>query len=302
MIVETLAAGAGLWGAHALAHRAILHGLRAPRLPHAQTPDVTGLGPDAIQEVRIAASGGRQLFGWLVSPPAPAASPAPAVLAMHGWGVNASSMWPVVAPLHAAGFAVLLIDARCHGRSDDEDFTSLPRFADDIASGLHWLRSRKDIAPDRLALIGHSVGAGAVLLHAAQQRDVRAVISLSAFAHPREMMRRFLAEKHVPYPVFGWYVMRHVQRVIGARFDDFAPLNTLTRVTCPVLLVHGRGDTTVPLEDARRLHAVAPRSRLLLVDGAHDLRAALADYSPVIVEFLNKACDALAVSSCGGAR
>lgn len=211
MIVETLATGAGLCGIHALAHRAILYGLRAPRLSHPKTPDDTGLGPGAIHEVRIAASSGRHLFGWLV-----------------------------VAPLHAAGFAVLLIDARCHGRSDNEDFTSLPRFAEDIATGLHWLRSRKDIAPDRLALLGHSVGAGAALLHAAQQRDVCAVISLSAFAHPREVMRRFLAEKHVPYPVLGWYVMRHVQRVIGARFDDFAPMVTLPRVTCPVLLVHGR--------------------------------------------------------------
>ncbi len=302
MIVETLAVGAGLWGAHALAHRAILRGLRAPRLPHPQSPDGAGLEPDAIQEVRISTSGGRQLFGWLVSPAAAAASPVPAVLAMHGWGVNASSMWPVVAPLHAAGFAVLLIDARCHGRSDDEDFTSLPRFAEDIATGLRWLRSRKDIAPDRLALLGHSVGAGAVLLHAAQQQDVCAVISLSAFAHPREMMRRFLSEKHLPYPLLGWYVMRHVQRVIGARFDDFAPLKTLTHVTCPVLLVHGRDDTTVPLDDALRLHAVAPQSRLLLVDGAHDLRAALAAYSAVMVDFLRQACAASALSSCGDER
>ncbi len=302
MIVEMLAAGAGLWGARALAHRAILHGLRAPRLSHPQTPDGTGLGPNAVQAVRIADCGGRQLFGWLVSPARPDASPAPAVLAMHGWGANASSMWPVVAPLHAAGFAVLLIDARCHGRSDDADFTSLPRFAEDIASGLRWLRSRPDIATDRLALLGHSVGAGAALLHAAQQRDVCAVISLSAFAHPREVMRRLLAANHVPYPVLGWYVMRHVQSVIGERFDDIAPLTTLARVTCPVLLVHGRDDTTVPLEDARRLQAVAPQSRLLLVDGAHDLRAPVAEYSPVIVDFLRKAIDASALSSTVGER
>jgi len=302
MIVETLAAVAGLWGARALVHRAILYGLRAPRLPHPHAPQGAGLRPGAVQEIRIAASGGRQLFGWLVSPGRPAVSPAPAVLAMHGWGANASSMWPVVAPLHAAGFAVLLIDARCHGCSDDEDFTSMPRFAEDIATGLHWLRSRKDIAPDRLALLGHSVGAGAALLHASQQRDVCAVISLSVFAHPREMMRRFLSANHIPYPVLGWYVMRHVQRVIGTRFDDFAPLTTLARVTCPVLLVHGRDDTTVPLEDARRLQATAPRSRLLLVDGAHDLRGPLAEYSPVIVDFLRKACDASALSSAVGVR
>jgi len=39
MIIEALAAGAGLWGVRTLAHRAILHGLRAPRLPHPHVPD-----------------------------------------------------------------------------------------------------------------------------------------------------------------------------------------------------------------------------------------------------------------------
>lgn len=37
--------------------------------------------------------------------------------------------------------------------------------------------------------------------------------------------------------------MRHVQRVIGTTFDDIAPVNTIARVRCPVLVVHGRTDT-----------------------------------------------------------
>ncbi len=36
-----------------------------------------------------------------------------------------------------------------------------------------------------LAVMGHSVGAGAALLTATRRTDVRAVISLSAFAHLR---------------------------------------------------------------------------------------------------------------------
>jgi pimeloyl-ACP methyl ester carboxylesterase len=215
---------------------------------------------------------------------------------MHGWGANASTMWPVVPPLHAAGFAVLLIDARCHGYSDDEAFTSMPRFAEDIAAGLAWLRSQPGIAADRLALLGHSVGAAAALLHAARHDDVRAVISLSAFAHPREVMRRFMAESRVPYPLVGWYVMRHVQRVIGASFDDIAPLASVTHVRCPLLLVHGRGDTTVPVSDAHRLHASATSANLLLVDGDHDLRSALTPHSHELVDFLISACAAPALS------
>ena len=214
MIAEAAITAGGVWALRRLAHHAILRGLRAPRLRHSQGTGEQDFAVDRVCEVRIPGPRGRQLFGWLVSPPVTVQRPAPAVLAMHGWGANASMMWPVVPPLHTAGFAVLLIDARCHGRSDDEAFTSMPRFAEDIAAGLAWLRLQPDIAADRLALLGHSVGAAAALLHASRHHDdVRAVVSLSAFAHPREVMRRFLAEKHVPYAGLGWYVMRHVEHV-----------------------------------------------------------------------------------------
>lgn len=293
MIAEAAITAGGVWALRRLAHHAILRGLRAPRLRHSQGTGEQDFAVDRVCEVRIPGPRGRQLFGWLVSPRVTAQRPAPAVLAMHGWGANASMMWPVVPPLHTAGFAVLLIDARCHGRSDDEAFTSMPRFAEDIAAGLAWLRLQPDIAADRLALLGHSVGAAAALLHASRHHDdVRAVVSLSAFAHPREVMRRFLAEKHVPYAGLGWYVMRHVEHVIGATFDEIAPLSTITRVHCPVLLVHGRRDSTAPFADAQRLHAATTLATLLPVEAGHDLREALTPHAGALVDFLRTACSA----------
>ena len=293
MIFASFATAVGVLGARRLAHWAILRGLRAPRVPHALQAADLGLAADRVSEVRIPGPRGRALSAWLVMPPSGttngADSPVPAVLAMHGWGGNAAMMGPVVPPLHAAGFAVLLIDARCHGRSDGEAFTSMPRFAEDIAAGLAWLRQQPGIAPDRLALLGHSVGAAAALLHASRHDDVRAVVSLSAFAHPAEVMRRFMAGKRVPYPVLGWYVMRRVQRVIGSSFDDIAPVNTIRRVRCPVLLVHGRHDSTVPFDDASRLRAAHPGARLLSVAGDHDLRQALVPHTHSLVGFLSQA-------------
>jgi dipeptidyl aminopeptidase/acylaminoacyl peptidase len=269
----------------ALAHALILRRLRAPRLAHHQTPAELGLSAEPL---RLAGAGGKSLFGWFV-PPSVAGSPAPAVVLMHGWGANAALMLPAVPPLRAAGFAVLLLDARCHGNSDDEDITSMPRFAEDIGSGLDWLRARPDIDAMRLALVGHSVGAAASLLCATQRDDVRAVVSLSAFAHPGELMRRWLAEKHLPWWPLGWAVTRHVQRIIGARFDDIAPLATLARVRCPVLLVHGLDDDIAPFTDAERLRAAsAGRAELIAVQAGHDLGQALGPHAPAIVGFLRQ--------------
>ncbi len=289
MILGTVATLGGVWALRRLAHLGIVRGLRAPRVPHAHVPNAFGLAPDRVEQVHIPTASGKRLVGWWVLPPQAIERPAPAVLVMHGWGSNAAMMGPVVPPLHEAGFAVLLVDARCHGHSDDETFTSMPRFAQDIASGLAWMKRQPNIDADRLALLGHSVGAAAALLHAAHHDDVRAVVSLSAFAHPAEVMRRFMAEKRIPHPLLGWYVLRHVQQVIGATFDEIAPLRTLAAVRCPTLLVHGLGDRTVPVEDAHRLLTASRHARLLLVDGDHDLRHALTPHADTLVAFLHTA-------------
>jgi uncharacterized protein len=291
--------GAGIWTLRQLSHWAILRGLKAPRVPHGDGICRLGLPADQLLRVPLPGPGGRRLAAWLALPEEVSPAGAPAVLAMHGWGANASMMGAVVAPLVDTGMAVLLLDARCHGESDDESFTSLPRFAEDIEAGLRWLRERWDIDSSRIALLGHSVGAAAALLQASRcsaELPVRAVVSVSSFAHPHEVMRRWLAEHRLPYTIIGWYVLRYVQRVIGARFDDIAPIHTVAQMTCPVLLVHGRDDTIVPLDDALRLQRSAKKAELLVIEGDHDLRESLGPHAPEIVDFLRRSLEGSAVT------
>lgn len=246
---------------------AVRRGLAPKRVPHDRTPADLGLAFDAV---RIPTARGRRLYAWFV--PAESAAPAPVALVMHGWGGNAAMMLPLVPALHAAGLAVLLIDARCHGHSDEDDFASLPRFAEDIDHALAWLRHCPQADAHHIALVGHSVGAGAVLLAASRRDDVAAVVSLAAFSHPEAMMRRLLAHKRVPYLPLGWLVLRYVEHVIGHRFDDIAPVTTIATIRCPTLLVHGAQDTTVPPSEARLIHATrsGEHVRLRIIAASHD--------------------------------
>ena len=251
---------AGLLGG---ANVAIRRGLAAPRVVETGSPQ--GLPWRAVEVPTV---NGKRLFGWFI----PAGERAPALVVMHGWGGNAEMMLPLAAPLHERGYALLLVDARCHGQSDDDTFASLPRFAEDIEAAVDWLAGQPEVDAARLGVIGHSVGAGAALLAASRRRDLRAVVSLAAFAHPAGMMRRWLASKRIPHWPFGAYILAYVQRVIGYRFDDIAPCHTIARVACPVLLVHGLEDDTVPVEEARQIHAARSSEavELLLVPGSHD--------------------------------
>ena len=116
VILESVATATGVLLARHCAHRAILHGLRAPRVLHDLTARDLGVSPDRLLAARIPGARGRTLSAWLVMPPGAEGVGAidhrrrvPAVLVLHGWGSNAALMAPVVPPLHAAGLAVLLI-------------------------------------------------------------------------------------------------------------------------------------------------------------------------------------------------
>lgn len=276
-----------LWGwlalppfAVLLLNRAIRRSLRAPRVPREAQPD--GL---SWQSVEVPTDNGKRLRAWYI-PAGPRA-----LVVMHGWGGNAANFLPVARHLQQAGYSLLLLDARCHGESDDDSFASLPRFAEDIEAGMAWLVGIAGIERDALAVIGHSVGGGAALLVASRRPEIRGVISLSAFAHPAAMMRRWLGAKRIPYWPLGAYVLRYVQRVIGYRFDDIAPIHTIARVRCPVLLVHGRDDAMVPLAEARAIRAAAGHAdvELLELAGNHEEFGDVDGHVPKLLEFLEQA-------------
>jgi uncharacterized protein len=269
--------------------RQCLHAVLAPAI------DLTGLSPEAhglnAQAVRIPTAQGLGLFAWFV--PSLCALPwqgaSPAVVLLHGWGGNASNLLPAAQALHKAGYAVLLMESRNHGRSDADDHSSLPRFAEDLDRAIDWLGAQTSVDAGRLFALGHSVGGAAVLLCASRRRDLRAAISVAAFAHPEQLMRRWFASRRVPYWPLGWLVNRYLERVIGARFDDIAPVNTLAHTHCPVLLVHGVQDHTVPIGDARRILRNRQRSNVTLMEcaGTHDAFDNPAEVIDKIISFLS---------------
>lgn len=271
-----------------LFHWALRRSLRAPRLAHVRTPGELGL---PFATVRLSTANGKQLHAWHIPAPQAALRPAPALVILHGWGSNADQMLPLAPGLHAAGFGLLILDARCHGASDGDTFASLPRFAEDAAHAADWLAEQPAIDPQRIALLGHSVGAGAVLLAASWRPRICAVVSLSAFAHPAEMMQRWMAEQGLPESVIGDAVSSHVQHTIGYRFDRIAPITTLPQLGCPVLLMHGEDDTVVPVNDVYRLHSAAAGQsvELQVGPGGHDAMEAFLQQMPRVIDFLQRA-------------
>lgn len=248
------------------------------------------LGPSDFaldaEDVTIAGPNHRALKGWFITCPGDD-RPRPAVLVIHGWNSAASLMLPVASLVHDAGAHALFLDARCHGRSDEDGFASMPRFAEDVDAGLRWLRDDPRVEPACVVLLGHSVGAGASLLAASRDPRVAAVVSIAAMAHPGTLMRANMRARGIPAPLIT-IILREIERAIGLPLSTFAPISTISRIRAPVLLLHGGRDDVVPPTDATRLaQASAGRAQLLVVpDADHASLDAFLVAAPAVTSFI----------------
>lgn len=259
---------------------------RLPKRSHHLTP--ADLDLDA-RDVELTAVDGARLRGWFLPSRARDGAAQPVVVVLHGWGSAAEDLLPAAPVLLEAGLSLLFVDARGHGRSDATEFMSMPRFAEDLEAAVAWVRARPDVDADRIAVVGHSVGAGAALLAASRDRGIAAVVSIASMAHPREMISRSFRRRRAPRALVR-AVLETIEHTIGARFDDFAPITTIARIEVPVLVLHGLSDRTVPTHDARRLADTGPTATLRFVPGAdHQSLDGFLPVLPQVVAHLEQA-------------
>lgn len=120
---------------------------------------------------------------------APSSSSAPALLLTHMLRKNRESWADFARFAQERGFAVLAIDLRGHGQSTqsekgpigessfvEADFAAMKL---DVAAAVQWLRSRPEIAPRSISLVGASIGANVALNYAAEDSLIVAVALIS---------------------------------------------------------------------------------------------------------------------------
>ena len=166
----------------------------------------------------------------------------PAVVIVHGVGDSLESFVDLGLEFVARGHTVLLLDTRGHGGSEGNVMTLGARERGDVRAAMDRLR-RDGMAASGLLLVGHSMGAVAVLRAAAGQPDVRAVIA------------------EAPYDTFRETIARHARLLYG--LPRWVPLIPLS-----IALAEWRGGFDADEVDAVAAAAQARGALLAIADGA----------------------------------
>ena len=232
--------------------------------------------PYTAEDVVIPTSRGYTLAGTLTRPKG--ATNVPAVVTISGSGPqdrdSRISIVPNYAPfrdiadtLGRRGIAVLRFDDRgvgASGGASSRDNATSADFADDVASAVAYLRTRRDIDGTRIALAGHSEGGLIAPLVAAKDPTVRAIALLAGPAYNGRRILEFQNENAIKAATQLTETQRDsIRRTVPKGLDSLSAANTwmgffmktepsaaLRRVKQPTLVLQGDTDQQVTPEQA----------------------------------------------------
>lgn len=229
-----------------LAICAAMFGFQRALLYHPDTsladPVAVDLKGAAIEHLKTA--DGETLVAWWIAPRAP---DKPVYLYFHGNGGNLTYRPNRFRLLSADGSGVMALSWRGYGGS-----TGSPTedgLMTDARTAYAAVRSR--VGPERIVLVGESLGAGVAVMLAAEV-PVAALILDSGYSSIADVA----ASK------FPWLPVRLLIR------DAFRADLVAAKVAVPVFQVHCVDDPVIPLAFGRRLHDLFPnRGDLIEVSG-----------------------------------
>lgn len=217
---------------------------------------------------------------------------APLEIHCHGYKGNAirdfCGAWKIA---KEAGHNVLLIDQRCHGRSEGHTITFGILEKRDVMGWIRYANERFGNVP--ILLCGVSMGAATVLMVSGMElpENVKAVIADCPYDAPSNIIQKVLGQD-MGMPVNLVYPLIRFGGMLYGKFNLNAdsPVAAVKRAKVPILLIHGDDDRFVPYEMSVHIHAAAPEKiEFHTIHGAgHALNFATApeDYTAIVRSFV----------------
>lgn len=246
----------------------------------AQNPPTAVVAPDyqppvgapyRAEEVRVNSTDGTVLAGTLTVPAIAPRVRLPAVVTISGSGPQDRDSFLPFGPgyrlfrqiadtLSRRGIAVLRLDDRGTGASTGSFAAATEvEFVADVAAAVAFLRTRPDIDPDQIALLGHSEGGVIGPLVAARDPRLAALVLMAGPADPRavvlEQNRQTIATASTLTQTQRDSLWQRVPAMLDSvmqgstwfgsflRYDGRA---TAAQIKAPVLILQGATDTQVP--------------------------------------------------------
>ena len=191
---------------------------------------------------KVVTDDGVRIAGWYI-PAANGAGPtAPTIVLVHGFRTNKSGILHYGAGLHDE-YNLVAFDLRNAGRSTRDRTTAGVLERRDLRAVIDWLVRTKH--PDRIGVLGNSLGAATALAEAVGDDRVDALVLDSMHTRLRyQIEARVQQEFHHPAYPATWAVLAGAWLKSGVDVSSVDPEDVIARYDRrPLLVIHGTADT-----------------------------------------------------------
>jgi len=211
-----------------------------------------------------------------------------AVICLHGWTGNKEGMLAHCLRLADAGFCSVAVDARMHGDRLDPEFwakfaenfprtffTIVVETAKDLGEIVDFLETTELINPERIGVMGISMGGFITLVAATLEKRLKVAASVIGSANFPLFVKNMVSLKVLPFKEKPMY---HPDEKTKKLYKIYDPLNNLDKfLPTALLLIGGSLDPFVPKDGITELYeALKPyyksnphRLKLKLYEVAH---------------------------------
>ena len=248
-----------------------------------------------MEAVALRSESGATLHGWL-SP----ARKRGAVLLLPPVRANRLAMLPRARFLAEAGYSTLLVDLQATGESEGEAITFGWRERLDVLAAVQFLRQRR--ASEPVAIIGWSLGGAAALLATPPLQIEGMVLEAVYPSIDRAVENRLRMRMGALGSLMAPFLLWQLTPRLGVSPGELRPVDHISRINVPVLIIGGSEDRHTTEADTRLLyeHARDPKEIWLVPGAAHvDYYEAAGDeYRRRVLRFLAMVFDVDPVRCC----
>lgn len=168
----------------------------------------------------------------------------PVVILAHGWNGRGVQFQSLINLLINENYSVVTYDAPGHGESDGKT-SNYFEFTDTLR--ILW-RSLKN--EDVVAVIGHSLGAGAVINFVDKEQFYKKVILIAPALKLRELLFQTFERFNVPKIVY-LNLVQNLEFVHGYNIFSDNPIQLIRNLKNEVLILHDENDKAVPYSETQ---------------------------------------------------
>ena len=221
-------------------------------------------------------------------------SPAKTVIVLHGYPAEKGDVLNWALFLHDK-YHLLFFDFRYFGESEGGYTTVGWEEKKDLKAAIDYLFSRDDTDPEKVGVLGFSLGGATAIMTAPDTPEIKAIVADSSYATLEQMAESLFQRFSVFKKPMVWSVRQWSK--IWLKFDPGAvsPVASVEKNTTPLLLIHGEKDQEIPVEHSRQIFQAAKGPAELWTVSSADHGSAYFQekelYEKKVLEFFGKYLD-----------